>query len=526
MKKRFLSLISLALVFCLCACLAGIPAQAAGEESVEIAIGSTDGKFIGHFDPTGGFSNDYGSGGLYLVYERVFYTDPDTREFTSNILSDYYMTEDNVAVLTVKDGVTFSRSGNQLLASDLLYSFRRSTIPAQAAGNWEKYTDLDAAYVSDDNKTLYVPFKMECGPWQTIIGAWVLEEAWIQENGGDDFDFFDPLLANGLGAYVPTELVVGTSATFERVKDWWGNEEYGGTDFCYADKITNYMYSDETTMMVNFENGVLDIVLRISANSMEYVMNNPSVGTAQEISSNTVATIVMDYDVDGNPIFENENLRKAICYGTPAEALGELAYGVLYHEPVSYLATTTPFVVEGYTYEYDPELAQSYMDESGLSDVHLKWVSNSGSAATTIAEAFQAYMSMLGITVDLEVYDILTCIQTWSEPGGTDFKMACEQNACVSGDPYDQVVYYSNTYNLHCSNRQWEDYNALIEGATYSFDQDVRADYYAQWQEYLYGTYSVIPVCEWSLGLAYGENVAGTRLVDVSTPDLRFISFS
>ena len=506
---------------------AGQTASAADHELIEIHAGSVGGKFVGHFDATSGFSTDVGQSALNLVFERVFFVDPATRQYTSLILDSWDVDENNVVALHVKDGARFSRSGNQLLASDILYSFRRNTNAPMAAGNWAKYVDLDGATVSDDNRTAYVPFNMPFGAYQSILSIGVLEEAWIESHGGEDaFDWFDPELANGLGAYLPTELTVDVSATYELVDDWWAAEEYMTTSFCYANRICCHQYTDETTMMIDLENGVLDLALSLSSASMERVIADPSIGTAQSVSSNAVSLLTMNYDiVDGTEAFNDENLRKAICYGTPAEDLAELAYGVLHEKPVSYIASTSPYCAPGYTYDYDPDLARHYRDESSVGSVDLKWLVQSGSSAATIAEGFNAYMSQLDISVAVEVYDVLTCIAEWQKPGATDFQIINDNNANSSGDPFTNMTFLGSTASFKCSNRNGEDINALIDGAAYSFDPSVRKEYYEQLQEYLFNSYSVIPMSEWNLGLAYGKDIASTQITDVYTVDLRFVGF-
>jgi ABC-type transport system substrate-binding protein len=491
----------------------------------EVTVGSMGAKFVGHFDGTSGFSTDVSGAAMTLVYDRPFFTDPDTREWDSEILSDWSYDEDTlVATLQVKEGVTFARSGNQLLASDLLWSYKRNALSPLNAANWAKYTDLDNSWTSDDNMTLYLQFRVNFGAWQyQLSNCGILEEAWIADNGGeDDFDWFDPELANGTGPYIPTEFTIGVSTTYEKREDWWGSDAYT-TAYCYADKINTLQYTDETTMMVDFENGNLDVVLSLSSTSMERVINDPSIGTAQSVSSNAVALLVMDYDENGDPIFENENLRKAICYGTPTDDLSELAYGVLYNHAESVLPQSSQYCVTGYSYEYDPELAQSYLDDSGLSDVTLNWVVNSGSTAATIAEAFNAYMAQIGITIDVEVYDILTCIATWETERSTDFIMVCNNNANSGGDPYVLMQYLSDAQSFYCSNRTGSEINDLINAGCYTSNVSERAEAYAALQEYLYNDYSVIPMCEWNVGLAYRGVVKSTRITDVYQANLRYL---
>ena len=492
----------------------------------EVTVGSMGGKFVGHFDATCGFSMDVSGSAMTLVYDRLFFINPDNGEWTTEVLSDYSMGDDNVATLTIKEGVTFNRSGEQMLAEDILYSFQRSATTPLNGANWAKYTDLANATISDDGMTLKIPFNMQFGAWYyQLSNCGIIDKSWIADNGGEEnFDWFDPTLVNGTGPYVPTEFTIGVSTTYEKVEDWWGKDLYT-TAYCYADKITCLQYTDETTMMVDYENNTLDLVLSLSSTSMERVINDASLGTAQSVSSNCVALLTMNYDETGNPDFNDENLRKAICYGTPANDLSELAYGALYSPAQSVLPTTSQFCVPGHTYEYDPDLAKSCMDESTIKNPTFKWVVNSGSSAAQIAEAFNAYMSQLGITVDVQVFDILTCISEWETDGATDFQIVCNNNANASGDPYVLMQYLGESQSFFCANRTGKEINELIDSGIYTFDTSERADAYAKLQDYIYNDYSVIPLCEWNVGLAFHGAIKSTRINDVYQANLRYLEF-
>jgi ABC-type transport system substrate-binding protein len=507
---------------------AGQSDDAATHEYTEITIGSTASKFVGHFEATGGYSTDTSCSSRTLVFDHAFEVDPDTRVWYSNILDNPTFDNDTcLATLPVKEGVVFNRNHEQLLASDLLYSFKSNATSPRTAGNWAKYVDFDRSYVSDDNMTLYVQFNMPLGTWEYQLSQpGILDESWIEENGGfDNFDWFDIDLVNGTGPYIPTEFTIGVSTTYERVEDWWGSDLFT-TSYCYADKIICLQYSDETTMMVDYENGVIDMALSLSSTSFDRVVADPSLGTAQSTSSGCVADIAMNYDVvDSNPLLDNIDLRKAICYGTPADDLGELAYGSLYSKAESVIPSSLPFAATGYSYEYDPDLAQSYMDESGLAGSTLIWVANSGTSAATIAEAFQAYMAELDLNIDVQIYDTLTCISLWETANATDFQLCNNNNANTTGDASELVRNFGNSTSFYCSNRMGDEINSLIDSVLYTTIESERAEGFAAIQEYIYNEYSIIPLCEWNVALAYNDKIASTRLTDVYQPDLRYIGF-
>ncbi len=165
------------------------------------------------------------------------------------------------------------------------------------------------------------------------------------------------------------------------------------------------------------------------------------------------------------------------------------------------------------------------MEQSGLENVELTWVVESGSTAATIAEAFAAYMGEIGITLNIEVYDIMTCLPTWETPYTTDFQIVCNSNANPSNDPYQLMQYLGSSQSFYCANRVGEEINDLISAGEHNVETEARREAYTALQEYLYNDYSVIPLCEWSTGLAYGGSITSTRIIGAADPNLRFINF-
>lgn len=498
-------------------------------EFTEITIGSLGGKFVGHFDATGAYSTDTSCSSRFLVFDHAFEIDPETKEWTSFIFDEYsFDPETCIATLHVKDGVVFYRNQEQMLASDILWSFSLNAMSPRMAGNWNQYIDLENSSVSDDDSTLYVQFNSTYGMWQFQLSQpGILDKSWVDEHGGfETFDWFDIDLVNGSGPYYPTENTIGISTSYAKVENWWG-DELCTTAFCYADKINCLQYTDETSMMVDYENGVLDMILSLSATGFDRIVANPdTLGTAQSTSSNCVATIAMNHDtVEGNPLLENIDLRKAICYGTPASDLGALAYGSLYTEAQSTVPTSLPYAVTGLTYEYDPDLAKSHIDESGLAGCTLTWVANSGTSAATISEAFQAYMAQIGINIDVQIFDTLTCISLWETPQATDFQLSNNNNANTTGDAYELMRNFGSGVSFYCNSRCDEQFNALLDECILNIDPSVRQKALADVQQWIYDDYSVMPLCEWNVALAYHDIISGTRITDVYQPDLRYIGF-
>jgi ABC-type transport system substrate-binding protein len=492
-----------------------------------VNIGSTASRTVGHFDPTGLLSDNYSMPSIYLVFDRLMYIQDD--EYVSDILEDFYW-DDSLGdyggtVFQFKDDVYFA-NGDQLTVDDFIYSLDRASQVPRTAANYAMLL-MDQAEISDDNLTISIPWSKTYGAWPLIVSSLVmLDASWIEENGGEEnFDWFDPSLVCGSGPYAVTEFTNGISTTFELRDDWWYKDE-ADADYCSIQTINIKQYSDSNTLMVDYETGTIDAAVNLSASDVDSINDAAgSKGTAVTIPSNYTAAIVLG--VDNNSIFDNMNLRKAICLGTDADAIATAVYGSLGDPATSTLPTSSPYYKAGYAYTYDLEAAQAaladYYAETGESSVNLTFVAASGGVDAEIAELFQAYMEAVGITVDLQILDQGTAVGMWID-GATDFMINNSANGNSTNEVTNVYEHYESTDVFKADARQGEEINSLLTAGRLTVDTTERASIYEQVQQYFYDNYEVIPVAEWNVAYAYNDTISEMSLLDVTRPNLRFMA--
>jgi len=286
------------------------------------------------------------------------------------------------------------------------------------------------------------------------------------------------------------------------------------------DKVTIKYYADESTMMVDFMNGVIDIALGISESDYNSVMNGSIPGTAALVDNRAVCVINMDVDI--GPLTDI-NLRKAICYGTDIEALTAISFGSLAKVATSSLASSSPAYVSGYAYEYNPELAKQTLAENNIKDVKITWIVNSGFPAT-IAEAFQSMMADIGITVDVQVYDPATVMQMAMHEGATHLLLDGWAFGNLENDPYMQyMMLFSNNMNP-ASRKLDQKLNNMLNEARNTMNEEESKAIYKEVQKYLYDNYYQIPICEWYTSLCFNDTIANCTPVQTTMANLRFIT--
>lgn len=490
----------------------GVPAD------TSVAVGSTAPQFLGHFDASQYFSTECSTAAAYLVYDQLFSIDTDGAWY-SDILSDYYWSEDteNQLVMVLKDNIYFS-NGAQMTMEDVLWSIQRFSQSPRGATNFS-VVDFDATAISDDGMTLYLQYTQPYGPWQSGLNQFIMNKDFV-EGLGDNADWFSPDSVCGSGPYVITDSVTDISISFEKRADWWMADEADGS--ASVQKMTVYAYKDSTTMMADYMNSVIDVAINLTASDCEEIGADSALGTYVPVSSCASAVIVLSPQ---NEILQNAKLREAICLGTDAAAISDMAWGILATPSTSTLNESNPYYVDGHSYTYDPETAKQLVAESGIDDPTLSFVINTASTSSTIAEAFQYYMQEIGITVDIHPYDQATAVADyWTQPGGTDLFINAAAIATASNEAADVYTFYRAGFAYQCTAQTDPVITDLLDAGRNTTDEATRAQVYQDVQDYFYENHSMIPVGQWSTAYAYNNRISSCQIPITGSPSLRYIS--
>lgn len=169
-----------------------------------------------------------------LVYDNLFEVD-DNFNLSSRILSDWYMSDTGVWVLTVKEGIPM-HDGSMMTAEDVVYSISR--VFTQGATYYQKrlgtvYSSAyqGVIYVSGDYVNAMLPYRLVV---PIIKAGQILEETPV-----------------GSGPYMYSE-----DHTYLEKFD-----SYEGAELLPVNKIYLQPYSDSETLITQYENGLVDLVV-------------------------------------------------------------------------------------------------------------------------------------------------------------------------------------------------------------------------------------------------------------------------
>ncbi len=487
------------------------------DTEASIAVGANTAGFLGHFDVSGLFSSELAAVATALVYDQLFSIGSDGRWY-SDILTDWHWSDEveNQLVLTLKDNIVFS-NGDPMTMEDVLYSMNRVAQSPRGGTNFA-VIDLDACTISDDGLTLYVQYNTSYGPWQSALNIYIMNQDFV-EGLGENPDWYSIDSACGSGPYTCTDNTIGISMSFEKRDDWWMQDDAGGA--ATVKDITAYSYSDNTTMMADYMNGVIDIAIGLTADDCTEISADSSLGTYVTVSSKAVAVIVLSPQCE---LLQNENIRKAICIGTDSDAIGDIVYGVLGQPATSSLSSSNPYYVSGHSYEYNPEEAKKLVEESGIANPTLTFVTNNQSSSTSLAESFQFYMQQIGITVNIESYDNATYIADYLTQGKTDLMINGAAMPTVTNEAADVYTFYRGSFPYPSSAQTDPEIVDLLENGRMTVDEEERAQIYSDVQDYFYDHYSLIPIAEWYTAYAYNTRISYCDIPVTMSPSLRYVA--
>lgn len=441
---------------------------------------------------------NYGGGGIdpakevntawnnsrYGVGECLFKFD-DAMNVVNTLCDNYTVNEEHTEwVFHIRDGVKFS-DGCDLTAEAVKASYER-LFEAGASGSSdpEKFLEAEAEIIADNDagtvtiKTTkpYVDLTKNLAYPVFVI---------LDVEHTEDYDH----AAIGTGPYVATNFREEVGYTMVANDNYWDGEvPYDSIELMYM--------GDASAKAMALQAGQLDLA--------ENVTNISDLQTLQEDSNFTVTiasgvrTGLAHMNMSEGKLLSNDILRQAVLMALDDETMCSVTVGGLYTSGFSVLPSNLDYGYENLTdpYAYNTEAAVKLLDDAGIIDTNgdgtreldgqeivLHYVTYPNRCLNDFAEAIQQQLTGIGIGVDLEIGD---STRQWDSYQSGDFDLNGSNWTTVgTGDPTDYLAsWYSKSGADYCGYVN-EEYDALYEKLTATFDNNERHDIIQQMQQIL-----------------------------------------
>lgn len=455
-------------------------------------------------------ANSNNSIGLSLCYDSLFSYNGETGKIEPNLVDTYQYLDDTTLQLTLKKGVTFS-NGEELKASDVLYSLRRVVDPetgSSFANSYSQY-DLDNSYVVDDY-TLVIKYTAPYGPGIGAMTAFndIVSEKFFEST--DAADLWDQTC--GTGAYTCVENVSGSHTTYQLRDNYWDADNTP-----QVKTIVVTTYSEVSTMLVDFENGDLDVMVGLDDSTITRLEAGEVADATYKILPDFEQTYLLLPEYVA--AFKDVRVRQAIATGVDWASIVDVAVGETGIPSTSVLApTVTPYYKDEGAYEYDPDSARALLKEAGYNDgdIVLNVLAGNDPSEQRFYEALQGYLADIGITMNFECFDTNTIIGRQAS-GETDLFLMGGKGAVNYPEPYLALDKATANFPLKpciVSDPEWL---ALYDNGLHTVDTDKRVEYYNKMQDWMKENCRWIPVYQQAGAICWNSKIISDIKTNTTT---------
>lgn len=452
--------------------------------------------------------------GYYLVYDQLFTTDVETGEIVGLAAESWKYLDDCTLEIKIHEGITFA-DGSEMTTEDVLYSLERFVTTGSRWSNvFDKFNYEKSKII--DKYTLQLVTDEPYGPGLSYLAAHyssIVSKNYVESQSDSAFWWDAP---NGSGPYVVESNVAGSQTVFKLREDYWG-------EMPEAKTVTVKAYSEATTMFIDYENGDLDACFGISVSDADRLLAGSVPDTNWNIiPNNSNFCLVLPEYVE---YFQDINVRKAIAMAVDWDVVADIALGVLATPANSTVQKGVKYQKDIGSYTYDAAAAKALLEEAGYKsgDITLKMVVINFNENMNMATAIQAYLEEVGIKMNVESYDLLTCVMMYMA-GETDLVINTIDNGSLDPDQsYTTTAADSTNLSVRLLD---ETLNGYLDIGRSSVDEDVRREAYENVQQWMYDNYYQIPICDRLACAAYRPYISEFPMNSASSPNLRYVKFA
>lgn len=449
-----------------------------------------------------------------VLFDRLVELNTDTGEIEPALATEWeWIDELHLKMKIRTDAVT--SDGSTITANDVYYTLEHASDTGSGVCS---YYNMDETSVEDAETIIIGLTNVDNGfLYQLAQAEWsIVSQSVTEANGGVDGTTQNP--CNGTGKYTFTEYKPGEYLMCERNENYW-NKDYTG----YYKYIKFVFIPDNASRILAVQSGDADVALGLNVNqtaSVEGVENVDVITTSAGMNNTIFFNCQGEYTKD-------IRVRQAMRYLISAEAMNQivnLGKSVITNDLIS---PTHPYYYDVYAEGYagedrsvNVEKAKELLAEAGYPD-GFEFTELCMPAGEAVMTAIQAMLAEGGITMNIELVDTAVSIQNKRE-GDYNVCPVTTFGECQGITlfqymlPSQQGISAGNTWYSS------EEYDALLETATTSLDEEAVKQAYEDIQKMIYdeclmvGTYVQIQDAVVTKGLTGLRTQLRTMLYDVS----------
>ncbi len=358
---------------------------------------------------------------LYLMYDMLVDNDPDGQGLLPRLAESWEAEKGTVFTFHLRPGVRFHKEslgeptlngGREVVAADWKYSFERLVkINSPRAyfidmvKGYQEFVDgetedWEGITVIDDH-TIQFELSYPFAPFVSVLAynSFMVVPKEDAEHWGKDFNFH-PV---GTGPFIMQEWLHDQKAVYKKNPDYWRKDD-AGRDLPYLDGVEIVVIPDNTVAYEEFKKGNIDCFPDFP--DEYYLTAKKEFGPLLQ-ERPWMGTYYYGFNCLKEPFKDNPKLRQALNYAVDREMINDLVIEGRYFPGKGVLPPGMFGYNENlYGYSFNPEKAKALMAEAGFPDGFTAQLNvNNNPRHKAVAEAIQAQLMDLGITLEIQVLD-------------------------------------------------------------------------------------------------------------------------
>lgn len=320
-------------------------------------------------------------------------------ELVMRVATGYERIDETHYMITIQEGIR-DTAGNDIKASDVLYSIGLAKNGTQGYPGATRYIDMENSKVIDDT-TLEIVLTQPCSFQMKALSMVNLVSQASYEASPDGM-VTTPV---GSGPYMLSEYVTGSHVSLEYNPNYWDNNN---------PEIKEYTvkFIPEAAQRANvLLTGEVDFTQNLSYTDAPAIEEGDGV---ELVSETNLGTFVLFFNNSSSSVCGgNPELRKAIAYAINNEAIvaasaggyGEVSKCCISRNFSDYSKEYELISADTDYYAYNVEAAKEALTESGVSEGTTIKLANGGLAGQdVIAQVIQANLAEIGLSVEIATY--------------------------------------------------------------------------------------------------------------------------
>lgn len=408
---------------------------------------------------------------------------------------------DVTLVLHIRKGVKF-HNGDELKASDVLFSLKRTRDDKTPAAMQVSEIDFDKSKVVDDYTLKLVTrsvYALQLPMLENPLCGIISQRAFTESKG----DFFKAPI--GTGPYKVVKFSSGDSLVLEGFKDYWIKGQP------YVKNVIIRYITDASARAIEAESGGADIVYEISANDIDRIRANKNINLVSAMGANT-SYLTINQAI--KPL-DDKRVREAIWYAVDIPKAIKVAYG-------NFGQVGTGIISPGidgrhpdlsrFFPKQDIARAKKLLAEAGYPNGFSVSISanSSDQQRKDFCEAIQAQLATVNIKVKIDIMDSTQ----WSSTLATGAGQLSAYGYTASTGEAGRVLFRWLPDKSEWPIFSWknQEYYDLIAKALTTVDVQKRNEMYYKGQEMLMENYVALPIWHKELNAALKPEIQGFRI--------------